>query len=82
MTALTANCPVCRGRGWVRADQWPTECANCTPTKQRAGRTVLDQQRVCAILKRRESDRAAQARRGFIPEPAFVDAPTRAYDYD
>ena len=81
MTTLTATCPVCQGRGWVRQGLWPAECGECTPTKTRAGKTVLDAQRVSAILKRREEDSRTEARRGFIAIPPHVDdRPTYEYD--
>jgi hypothetical protein len=82
MTVLTSTCPACQGKGWVRSGPWPTECGECTPTKKHGARVIVDAKRVSAILQRREADKQAQVRRGFIPVPPFVDDAQRIYDYD
>lgn len=47
-----AQCPECRGRGWVHRNGWPNECEACTPTKTVRGKVVLDKQRVAAVLRK------------------------------
>ena len=54
MTILTPTCKRCRGKGWVMAENWPTECPACTPTKFQKSRIVVDKAKVAAVLERRK----------------------------
>jgi hypothetical protein len=81
---LGRECPTCQGRGWVRHNDFPTECSECTPTKLVKGKVVLDAKAQAALLKRRKDDNVVLLKQGnaFTPEPPFVDDTARNYDYD